>query len=138
VAVHPASSLSLAAAVGGDGAVRASVWFEALGAPVPCARARVVGARGKTHAFTPRKTAEFEQLVRLVAMTAVGKMDGWRTDWPAYRFELVVYRAERRGDWDNFARPSRTRSRGSSSTTIARSWRRTSASNWIATDRAST
>jgi Holliday junction resolvase RusA-like endonuclease len=84
--------------------VRSSVWFEVLGPPVPCARARVVRGRGKAHAFTPSNTAEFEQLVRLVAMTAVRKVDGWRTDWSAYRFDLIVYRAERRGDWDNFAK----------------------------------
>ncbi|HEY4116286.1 MAG TPA: RusA family crossover junction endodeoxyribonuclease [Byssovorax sp.] len=80
------------------------VAFEVLGAPVPCARARVVRARGRAHAYTPARTAEFEQLVRLVAMTAVRRVEGWRTDAPGYRFELVVYRAARRGDWDNFAK----------------------------------
>src|SRR5262249_43919564 len=63
-----------------------AVAFEVLAAPVPCARARVVRTRGRghVHAFTPTRTGEFEQLVRLVGMTAVRKVDGWRTDWPAY------------------------------------------------------
>jgi Holliday junction resolvase RusA-like endonuclease len=64
----------------------------------------VVRARGRTHAFTPRRTATFERIVRLVALSAVRKTTGWRSDWPAYRLELVVYRATRRGDWDNFAK----------------------------------
>jgi Holliday junction resolvase RusA-like endonuclease len=82
--------------------------FVVNGPPVPCARARVVvtKVRGKTkaRAFTPEKTADYETHVRTLARYAVMQTPGWRTDWGAYAITLRFYRAERRGDLDNFAK----------------------------------
>ena len=76
------------------------VTFTVPGPPVPCARARVVAG----HAHTPAKTRAYERHVHLCAMAAVSQVRGWRLDWGAYAVTLKVYRAVRRGDWDNYGK----------------------------------
>jgi Holliday junction resolvase RusA-like endonuclease len=74
--------------------------FVVPGAPVPCARARVVGRR----AYTPPKTEAYEQLVAYHAMAAMGRAR-WRPSRPGpFAVELRVHRAALRGDADNYAK----------------------------------
>lgn len=73
------------------------VAFVVPGPPVPKARARVVNG----HAFTPKRTADYEKHVQKCAMAALSRV-AWRTDAPAYALRVVVHRAARRGDLDNF------------------------------------
>ncbi len=71
-------------------------------APVPCARPRVVRQAGrKPRTIMPRRTVEFEQALRIAARSALPK--GWRTDG-SFALELVVRRARRSGDIDNFCK----------------------------------
>lgn len=72
--------------------------FVVYGAPVPKQRARV--ARG--HAFTPARTREWEKRVALCATEAMPL--SWRRDGAAYALRVVVHRAARRGDLDNFVK----------------------------------
>jgi Holliday junction resolvase RusA-like endonuclease len=70
-------------------------------APVPKGRARVVRQRGRMRGLTPEKTAAFEQALGLAC--AAARPRGWDADgW--YRAEIVVRRARRQGDADNFAK----------------------------------
>lgn len=68
--------------------------------PVPCGRPRVVRQPGrKVRAFTPERTHAFKEAVRTTAIAArplSWSLIGW------FRVELVVRRAARRGDADNF------------------------------------
>lgn len=50
--------------------VQGSLRFFVAGRPRPKARARVVMAGGKPHAYTPRSTAEWETAVKLAALAA--------------------------------------------------------------------
>ncbi len=68
--------------------------------PVPCGRARVVRQAGRrVRGITPERTANFKHAVRLAA--AAAKPDDWALDG-VFRVELVVRRARRAGDGDNF------------------------------------
>ncbi len=82
--------------------------FTIMGPPVPCDRARVVSvsdARGThTRGVTPAKTRAYENHVRTLAMAAVSQARGWPVAADAYAVTIRIYRAQRRGDWDNFAK----------------------------------
>lgn len=83
--------------------------FTVRGVPVPKARARVVTANGRTHSYTPDRTAAWEgEIVR--AFRAA--YPGWE---PIPRGVAIKVTAEFvcpgrgsaasiRGDWDNFAK----------------------------------
>jgi len=70
--------------------------------PVPKGRPRVVRQAGRgVRTITPTRTVEFEHVVRLAAQAARPK------DWELegfFRVEIVVRRARRAGDVDNFAK----------------------------------
>jgi crossover junction endodeoxyribonuclease RusA len=86
--------------------------FVVPGPPVPKERARVVrrknplpGQRATT-SFTPDKTAQYEAHVKLHALAARCKTHRWPwqdTTAPFY-VGIKIYRSQRRGDWDNFAK----------------------------------
>ncbi len=92
--------------------------FIVNGPPVPCARARVIpddrsasgvagqGAKRKARfrAVTPTKTRRYETHVGVIARAAVSHLSAWRLDAAGYAVTIRVFRAERRGDWDNFAK----------------------------------
>ena len=78
--------------------------FVIPGPPVPCQRARVVRGGGRVHGVTPQRTRDYEELVAHFAKVAVMRLPGWRADAPAFGVTLRIYRAARRGDWDNFAK----------------------------------
>jgi Holliday junction resolvase RusA-like endonuclease len=80
------------------------MFFVVKGPPVPKARARVVTMGSKTHAVTPARTAQYEALVRMHALSARQKEPAWRLDAPGYAVEIDVHRSARRGDLDNFAK----------------------------------
>lgn len=63
--------------------------------PVPKARARVMAG----YAFTPKRVRDYEKLVAQHALEA--RPAGWPLD-STYRVFVAVYRAQRRGDLDNF------------------------------------
>lgn len=74
-----------------------SVSFVVLGPPVPKGRPRFV--RG--HAVTPKRTREYEKLVREVAALHCGR---WRRDG-LYRVTLTFFgQRELRGDLDNYVK----------------------------------
>ena len=75
------------------------VRFTVPGAPVPKARARVVNG----HAFTPARTRAYEKHVQTCAREALSRV-AWRLDAPAYALRVVVHRAARRGDADNYGK----------------------------------
>lgn len=78
--------------------------FWVAGSPVPKARARTVRTRsGKVVSFTPKRTARWEAVVRLVAQAACTAVR-WRPEPAAYEVELTVHRSRRAGDADNFAK----------------------------------
>lgn len=78
------------------------VRFTVPGAPVPCARARVVRSKkGVVRSFTPEKTAEYKARVRRFGEAALREA-WWRTDWAEYGLHITVYRASVEGDCDNF------------------------------------
>jgi len=77
-------------------------WVE--GCPVPKQRARTVRSKsGKVVSFTPKRTARWESVVRLVAQAACSAA-GWKPTAAAYEVEIKVYPARRAGDSDNFAK----------------------------------
>lgn len=70
-------------------------------APVPKGRPRVVRQRGRVRAVTPKRTEAFEYAIGLACAAATPR--GWdRCGW--YRVEIIVRRARRSGDADNFAK----------------------------------
>ncbi len=74
------------------------------GVPVPKARARTVRTKtGKVVSFTPKRTARWENAVRLVAQSACSAV-GWKPTEGAYEVTIQVYPARRAGDADNFAK----------------------------------
>jgi Holliday junction resolvase RusA-like endonuclease len=74
--------------------------FSVPGQPVPTARARVV--RG--HAFTPKRTREYQRLVRCVAISAVDD-NKWEPRDAKYVVSIWFYRGDaRRADWDNLSK----------------------------------
>ncbi len=54
-----------------------SITFTVPGAAIPKARARVVKVKGRTMAFTPEKTVNFESLVSWTAKQAMEGKDMW-------------------------------------------------------------
>lgn len=79
-------------------------WVE--GRPVPKERPRTVrvkGKSGKSVTFTPKRTSEWENLVRLVAQSACSLVK-WKPEPGRYVVELEVHRAIRAGDADNHAK----------------------------------
>jgi Holliday junction resolvase RusA-like endonuclease len=80
------------------------ITFTVPGPPVPCARARVYpGADGKTSAVTPAKTRAYKTHVGILALAARSDAASWPLA-KLYAVTLHVYRAEARGDWDNYAK----------------------------------
>lgn len=72
------------------------------GRPVPKARARTVRSPyGKPHTFTPKRTAQWENLIRLIAQSAC-MAAGWKPEKGHYSVDVAVYRARRAGDADNY------------------------------------
>ena len=80
--------------------------FTVPGPPVPCARARVYQDKrtGKTRAVTPSKTRSYEAKVAMMCRFAAN-LSRWEATGPSeYQVSIVVYRAKRLGDWDNYAK----------------------------------
>ncbi len=78
--------------------------FSVPGEPVPCGRARVVRSKeGKSHAFNPKRTTDYQALVRKFAKEAVGSSlpEGYRGG--KFSVEIWVYRTGA-GDTDNYAK----------------------------------
>lgn len=75
--------------------------FVVPGHPTPKARGRTVRKEGKTHTFTPAKTANYEATVRLVASSA--RPSGWPLR-ARYEVTLRALRAVARGDLDNICK----------------------------------
>ena len=79
--------------------------FVVPGPPVPKARARVVRDKetGKSHSFTPKATASYENAVKMCALSAWTRIR-WDRESKAARYGLAVevYRSEARGDFDNY------------------------------------
>lgn len=74
------------------------------GIPVPKARARTVRTKtGKVVSFTPKRTRDWENLVRLIAQSACSAA-GWKPTAASYEVAIEVYPARNRGDSDNFAK----------------------------------
>lgn len=71
--------------------------FTVPGAPRPKGRPRF----GKGRAFTPKSTREYERLVRAAADKAC-LASQWVADSSDVDIEVLVYRARKRGDLDNF------------------------------------
>lgn len=78
-----------------------SIEFDIDGPPVPCARPRVVRKGSTTRTFMPGKTVAYEQHVRAAGLAR--RPDGWPLD-KRYQLTIEIYRAARRGDWDNFGK----------------------------------
>jgi Holliday junction resolvase RusA-like endonuclease len=78
----------------------AALRFTVDAVPVPCARPRVVNG----HAFVPTRTRDFERVVRDTAKVAVMAQRWTPAEDSAFSVTLHVYRAAKRGDWDNFAK----------------------------------
>lgn len=86
--------------------------FTVPGPPVPKARARVVRnkqplpGQKSVRSFTPGKTVDYENHVKLHALAARCKMSNW--PWQSasvvYYVKITIYRSVARGDWDNFAK----------------------------------
>jgi Holliday junction resolvase RusA-like endonuclease len=74
--------------------------FVVEGVPVPKGRPRVMAG----YAFTPRRTKDYEALVRATAQEAVMGLPGWRLDAEHYEVRVAVYRAAKRGDLDNYVK----------------------------------
>ena len=82
--------------------------FTVPGTPVPCARARVVrnilpDGSSRTRGVTPSKTSSYEERVALIARSASARAR-WRPTAKAFLLDLMVFRAVRAGDWDNFGK----------------------------------
>lgn len=76
--------------------------FTVPGPPVPKERPRVVTRDGKSVAFTPEATRDYEKHVRTVAWAHT-----LNSGWPLrahYSLVLRVYRKRATGDWDNYAK----------------------------------
>lgn len=85
--------------------------FSVPGPPVPKERARVAiskspNGKTKAHAFTPDRTAAYEQHVKLHALAARCKTSKWPHADPSVKFvaTIEIHRSAKRGDWDNFAK----------------------------------
>jgi len=81
--------------------------FVVHGEPIPCGRPRsAIGSRGDGSAFVrvyaDPKSDKYEKLIGAIALGA--RPRGWRSDWGMYALSVRVYRSERRGDGDNFAK----------------------------------
>lgn len=76
-----------------------SLEFVVQGAPVPLERARV----GRWGGRTPHRSRAWKGLVRAAAM-AVSVTESWPPATQEVAVDIVVYRAARRGDIDNFAK----------------------------------
>lgn len=78
------------------------VEFEIAGPPVPCARPRVIRAPGRgVRTIMPKRTVDYEHRVALAGLAV--RPEGWLLT-QRYGLRVEVYRAERRGDWDNFGK----------------------------------
>jgi len=82
--------------------------FFVEGRPVPKGRPRVVrrllpNGRWLTRAITPKRTQAWEMVVRLMAQSQCSQA-GWRAEAVPHEIDIVVHRAARRGDADNFGK----------------------------------
>lgn len=77
-----------------------TITFTVEGTPVPKARARVVNGR----AYTPKKTVQFEKAVAAKAFEAVYNARWEKGKGAEYEVSIVVYRKDKRGDIDNYAK----------------------------------
>jgi Holliday junction resolvase RusA-like endonuclease len=84
--------------------------FAIPGPPVPKARARVVavkvpGKKARTRSYTPDRTANYQSVVAMCALSAYTRIR-WDRENPKLRYgiSLVVHRSAKRGDWDNFGK----------------------------------
>jgi Holliday junction resolvase RusA-like endonuclease len=74
------------------------------GVPVPKGRPRTVRTKtGKVVTFTPKRTARWESVVRLVAQAACSAVR-WKPTPGAYEVRIEVFPARRAGDADNFGK----------------------------------
>jgi Holliday junction resolvase RusA-like endonuclease len=85
--------------------------FTIPGPPIPKERARVTIRRtstGKTQAraFTPERTTNYGEHVRLHALAArcAAARWPWQDSKVRYGIRIEIHRSARRGDWDNFAK----------------------------------
>lgn len=78
------------------------------GRPVPKGRPRVFrrvlpNGRWLTRTITPKRTLAWENVVRLVAQAECSRA-GWEPEAVPHEVDVVVHRAARRGDADNFGK----------------------------------
>jgi Holliday junction resolvase RusA-like endonuclease len=78
--------------------------FVVHGPPVPKARARVVTDKRGTRGVTPKKTADYEKVVALVALAARSQNYLWPWQDKAARFGVLVklHISSHEGDGDNY------------------------------------
>ena len=74
--------------------------FTVPGKPTPKGRPRVMRG-GWT--YTPAKTKQFENLVKLVAISARRTRKDWKLEG-SFRLLVVCYGADLRSDWDNLGK----------------------------------
>lgn len=80
--------------------IGAHLTFTVPGTPIPKGRPRIGGG----HAFTPRRTKDFESRVMVYALQARQRVVG---RWPLgarFRVEVRIYRWDDKGDVDNIGK----------------------------------
>jgi Holliday junction resolvase RusA-like endonuclease len=82
--------------------------FFVEGRPVPKGRPRVLrrllpNGRWLTKTVTPKRTVAWEKVVQLVAQANCSRL-GWEPEATPHEVDIVVHRAARRGDADNFGK----------------------------------
>lgn len=77
------------------------------GTPVPKQRARTVRTKtGKVVSYTPKRTAAWERRIQFIAQAACSKAR-WKPVAGRYEVDVIVHRAQRRGDDDNFLKSAK-------------------------------
>jgi Holliday junction resolvase RusA-like endonuclease len=80
-------------------------WVE--GRPVPKRRSRTVRTKfGKSRTITPTVTVRWEHTIRVHAMKACAG-EQWRPIAARYEIDIVVHRARKQGDADNFLKSAK-------------------------------
>lgn len=77
------------------------------GRPVPKRRSRTVRTKfGKSRTITPKVTKSWERTIAVHALKAIVG-SSWRPTPARYEIDIVVHRARRQGDADNFLKSAK-------------------------------
>lgn len=76
--------------------------FTVPGRPIPCGRPKV--ARGGRRTFMPARTQDYKKTITEAARAALEQTPNFDANAQAYAVSIVVWRAVRTGDWDNFGK----------------------------------